>query len=274
MEAGRAELGEAFAEAAETVRRLRAPGGCPWDRRQDHRSLRRYAIEEAYELAEAVDRGEAGALLDELADLLLQVLLHAAIAEEAGEFSLLDLLHHFTRKLIRRHPHVFGEAELRTAREVEANWERIKRAASGGGPESALGRPPLEQPALAAAQELGERAAAAGFDWDSVEAVWEKLREEAGELRQADEPATREEEAGDLLFTAAQLCRWYGVDAEVALARANRKFVHRFQVMEGLSGGDLTNFDAPGLDRLWQQAKRELARGGGEAERSDLKPGG
>ncbi|MDI3298433.1 MAG: nucleoside triphosphate pyrophosphohydrolase [Bacillota bacterium] len=271
MQANQEGVGDAFLEAVRTVRRLREPGGCPWDREQDHRSLRRYAVEEAYELAAAVDGGDPAAIEDELADLLLQVLLHAVIAEEAGEFTLTDLLRHFTRKLVRRHPHVFAGLELRTAREVERGWEQIKAGGPATGRPSALGRPPFEQPALAAAQEIGERAAAAGFDWESVDGVWKKLSEEAEELRQARDPLAREEEAGDFLFTAVNLCRWYGVDAELALAQANRKFVRRFQAMERLSQGSLTNFDAAELDRLWQQAKSTAAPGPVEAERSDPK---
>ncbi|MDI3316226.1 MAG: nucleoside triphosphate pyrophosphohydrolase [Bacillota bacterium] len=268
MEDREEAVARAFLEAVRTVERLRRPDGCPWDRRQDHRSLRRYAVEEAYELVAAVDEGRPEAVKDELADLLLQVLLHAAIAEEAGEFTLDDLLHHFTAKLIRRHPHVFGDASLQTAEEVERNWERIKAGSGEEGAGSVLGRPPFEQPSLAAAQEIGERAAAAGFDWESAESVWRKLREEAEEWKQAPDPAAREEEAGDFLFTAVNLCRWYGVDAELALARANRKFVRRFQTMERLASSSMADFDAQEWEKLWQQAKALTDPGGAGAERS------
>ncbi len=287
--------GEAFQRVAATVRRLRAPGGCPWDRAQTHASLRPYALEEAREVALAIADGDALALRDELGDLLLQVLLHAAIAEESGAFSLGELLEGLRAKLVRRHPHVFGEATPAASPEEAARrWAAAKAgeadaaltAASGEGLLAAVAR---TRPALTEARELGERAAEVGFDWPGPEEVAAKLHEEQDEFAEAwrawwalrptasgaaagastpggveETPGERaarlhaEEEFGDLLFAAVQVGRLLGIDAEVALLAGNEKFRRRFAAVEGLLAAEGSGIHGHGLvelDRLWERVK-------------------
>jgi tetrapyrrole methylase family protein/MazG family protein len=268
------------------VARLRAPDGCPWDREQDHRSLRTYLLEETYEVYDALEHGSTPQLAEELGDLLLQVVLHAQYAAEAGVFDLADVYGSIMAKIIRRHPHVFGDVRADTAREVIANWEAIKTteraarsagAGAAGGPvaaraaedavteDTSIAMPAAfaglsrTLPALAFANEMQERAAGLGYDWEHLDGVLDKIVEEAAELRDAD-PDARYEEFGDLLFVVVNLARKLGVDPEAALRAASRKFAGRFGRVERLAEADgvrLRDLDAGELDRLWQRAKAE-----------------
>lgn len=239
----------------EVVRRLREE--CPWDRVQTHETLVRYVIEETYEVVEAIAAGDAALLEEELGDLLLQVFLHAAIAAQAGEFTIADVAHAITEKMVRRHPHVFGSVEVEDAAHVARNWEQIKAAEkpSSAVAGSVLDGVPGSLPALAYATELGRKAAKVQFDWPDAGGVWAKVEEELAELR-AEASA---EELGDVLFAVAQLARHLGVDAEGALRAAGAKFRARFLVVERLAaerGVELSTAGLEALDALWDEAKR------------------
>ncbi len=253
--------------------RLRAPDGCPWDREQTHESLRNHLLEEAYEVYDALADGATPALAGELGDLWLQVVLHAQLAAEAGVFDLADVQAAIASKIVRRHPHVFGDAEARTATDVNRQWERIKQAEraaeasagdGAGPPKSALDGISRSLPALAASQEMQERAAHIGYDWPSVEGVLAKVDEELAELAEASSAAARAEEVGDLLMVLVNLARHHGVDAEAALRGANGKFRRRFGIVERLAATRsvaLRDLSFAELDELWDQAKAELAAG-------------
>ncbi len=244
--------------------RLLGPAGCPWDREQTHQSLRRYLLEEAHEVLEALDAEDWDAVSEELGDLLLQIVLHSEMARQAGRFGWGDVTAHITQKLIRRHPHVFGELAVSGSGEVLRNWESIKaqeRAAKGAERKSLLDGVPQSLPALAAAQLIGAKAAKVGFDWPDVDGVWAKVGEELDEIRRA-EPHERGEEFGDLLFVLARLASWLDVDVEAALREANTKFRRRFAACERLANGRaLAEMTAAELDALWNAAKGEEARG-------------
>jgi tetrapyrrole methylase family protein / MazG family protein len=241
------------------VARLRAPDGCPWDREQDHRSLRRFLLEETYEVYDALEQGSTPELAEELGDLLLQIVLHAQYAAEAGVFDLADVQRGIMSKIVRRHPHVFGDVVAESAAEVIRNWEQIKageRAANGT--TGALVGLSRSLPALAYAQEMQERAASLGYDWPSVEGVLDKVAEEARELVGAADEAARSEEFGDLLLVVVNLARRLGIDAEAALRAASAKFAARFAHVERLAAARevaLRSLTADELDELWQEAK-------------------
>jgi tetrapyrrole methylase family protein/MazG family protein len=242
------------------VHRLRAPDGCPWDRAQTHDSLKRFLMEEAYETLAALDEGDPGKLREEMGDLLLQVLLHSEVASESGEFRLADVVESIGRKLVRRHPHVFGDAHVETPEQVVDNWEAIKRDERH---ERHDGRPlladvPAAMPALAYSQALQSRASTVGFQWPDVERVLEKLVEELEELSKVEDAAARLEEMGDVLFVLTSVARSLGVDAEEALRLAARKFRQRFTRMEALAherGRDLSRLSLSEMEALWQEAK-------------------
>ena len=247
--------------------RLRAPDGCPWDREQTHESLRNHLLEEAYEVYDALGDGASPELAGELGDLLLQVVLHAQLAAEEGVFDLTDVWTAIATKIVRRHPHVFGEAEARTASDVNRQWERIKQgeraeaAASGDGgepPRSALDGISRSLPALAASQEMQERASNLGYDWPSIDGVLGKVREEVGELVEAESDAERAEELGDLLFVLVNVGRKSGIEVEAALRSANDKFRRRFRHVElsaAAHGTALRDMTFEELDALWDAAK-------------------
>jgi tetrapyrrole methylase family protein/MazG family protein len=245
------------------VHRLHAPGGCPWDREQTHTSLRPYLLEETYEALEKIDSGETACLAEELGDLLLQIGLHCEIADEAGEFGYSDVFQSICQKLIRRHPHVFGDAVVGGAREVEANWQRIKqqeRTEEKESKRSLLSGVPAAMPALSFSQSVQDRAAQVGFDWPHLEEVLDKLAEELHELRSASNAEEREEEFGDILFVVTNVARWMRIDAEAALRGANAKFVHRFGRVETLARErqiDMASAGLAVLDGLWDEAKAE-----------------
>jgi tetrapyrrole methylase family protein/MazG family protein len=246
--------------------RLRQPDGCPWDREQTHASLRKHLLEEAYEVYDALERGATPALAEELGDLLLQVVLHAQLAAEAGIFDLADVQASIGRKIVRRHPHVFGDAVARTAADVNRQWERIKadeRADAmelGGASKSALDGISASMPALAASQEMQERAAALGYDWPDIEGVLDKVAEELGELAMASGQRDRQEEFGDLLLVVVNVARKLGIESEAALRKANDKFRNRFRRVERMvaeRGVAIRDLDFAALDELWDAAKAE-----------------
>ena len=247
----------------EIMARLRDPeDGCPWDVEQDFRSIAPYTVEEAFEVADAIARGDMQDLRDELGDLLFQVVYHTQMATELGLFDFDQVLEGICDKMVRRHPHVFGDAQVEDAAAQSQAWERHKaaeRASSGKHRHSALDAVPTGMPALARAQKLGSRAARHGFDWKDTGGVLEKLREEMAELEQARHGrGVLEEEIGDLLFTLVNLCRHEGIDAEGALRHANAKFERRFRAVEKRlsdEGQSMASTDAGQLERLWDDVK-------------------
>lgn len=250
-----------------TMRLRREPDGCPWDRQQTHQTLTHYVLEETYEVIEAIEENDLEKLAEELGDLLLQVYLHAEIGRQEGEFSIGDVFEHINAKLIRRHPHVFGEVKVSGAGQVVQNWEAIKqqeRAAAGKDmqAESVLDRVPQASPALVIAQEYGKRIASVGFEFDKLENVIDKLHEELTELQEAETPEHKHEELGDVLFMVTEIARWLHIDAEEALRAANRKFRRRVQAMEAYArqeGRALTSYSIDEWDELWIRAKAETA---------------
>lgn len=246
----------------EVVHRLRAPGGCPWDREQTHESLIPHLLEEAYEAVEAIREGNPELVCEELGDVLLQAVLHAEIASETGAFDLDRMAHVLTDKLIRRHPHVFGETSADTSDAVLKQWDAIKRVEKGTEKEGHLHGVGGGLPALMRAQKLQKKAARVGFDWPEADPVFEKVREELDEIREAmgrgDQQAV-EEEIGDLFFSVVNLARKLGVESEAALAAANEKFVRRFHAMEQRltdDGRRLGEVSLSELDALWDEVKR------------------
>ena len=254
------ELGT-FQTLIDIVARLRAPGGCPWDREQTHESLKRNLLEESYEVIEAIDQGNPAVLSEELGDLLVQVAFHADIAKEAGDFELADVLRKINSKLVRRHPHVFADGHAKDAREVERNWEQIKaeERKEKGESKSPVEGIPVEMPALAYAQLMQDRVGKAGFEWDDISGVLDKIVEEVAELKAAVTPEEKVHELGDLLFTMVNLTRWSGAHAEDVLRQANQRFGKRYLSMERLASERGLDFEAISLEQkeeLWQEAKR------------------
>lgn len=251
----------------EIMRRLRGPGGCPWDRKQSSDSIKMYAIEEAYEVVEAIESGSISALEEELGDLLLQVVFHAQMQSEAGRFDFEDVARGISEKLVRRHPHVFGHMVVSGSDEVLTNWDAIKRQERAAKGETAEGASILEGvpralPALQRAHEVQKRAARAGFDWAAAEDVLAKLEEEIAEVREAmqsgDELALKEE-LGDLLFSGVNVCRFLGFNAEDLLRANVKKFERRFRLLEQrvrAEGSVLSDLSIEVLEAHWQAVKR------------------
>jgi tetrapyrrole methylase family protein/MazG family protein len=253
-----------FAGLCRVVAILRGPDGCPWDRVQSHESLRPYLLEETAEVLEALDCGDPAKLKEELADLLFEIVIHAQLAGERGDFAMSDVIYDVSSKLVRRHPHVFGDASALTPEAVIEQWDELKKLERG--PQSAIAGIPPALPALAQAQALQRRAGKAGFEWETPEAYWEALSEELGELRDANE-GERAAESGDALFAVANLVRSVGVDAEDALRQASRRFSMRFIGVEKMAserGIDLESSSLQTKLELWEQAKREQAAAGGD----------
>jgi tetrapyrrole methylase family protein / MazG family protein len=249
-----------FDTLVDIIARLRAADGCPWDRKQTHSSLRGNLLEECYEVLEALDEGDSGELCQELGDLLMQAVLHAQIATEAGEFELGDVIKSINTKLIHRHPHVFGSLRVKDAEEVLVNWEALKKEERGADT-SMLSSVPQEMPALSYSQEIQDRVARVGFDWEDISGVIDKLAEEVSEFKQAESRERKGEEFGDLLFTLANIARRLGIDLESALRQANRRFYHRFSCMEELCRQRGVNFAELSFDEqnaLWGEAKRKV----------------
>ena len=254
--------GASFESFQEIVAHLRAPDGCPWDREQTHESLRTHLLEESYEVIQAIDAGDASSVREELGDLLLQVVLHAQIASEAGEFSTIDVIQSIQEKIIRRHPHVFGSLRLEGVDGILQNWEKLKEAerkAGGQADRGPLDGVPLALPALSQAQEYQDRAARVGFDWPAVEGVLDKISEEIGEGQRAVDPPELAAELGDLFFALVNLARWKKVDAESALREANQRFKRRFAVVEQgarVQRRALSSLSLDEMESLWQEAKK------------------
>ena len=251
-----------FDTLVDIIARLRAPDGCPWDREQTHASLRENLLEECYEVLAALDEGDSGRLGEELGDLLMQIVLHAQIAAEDGEFELGDVLTSINAKLIHRHPHIFGSQKVKDAEEVALNWEALKQEERGPDT-SILASVPRQMPALGYSQAVQRRVAQVGFDWEDIGGVIDKLAEEVSEFKQADNPEQKEWEFGDLLFTLVNIARRLGIDSEAALREANQRFYRRFSYMEevcrqrGLRFADLS-FDQQ--NALWEEAKKEVQK--------------
>jgi MazG family protein len=251
--------------------RLLAPDGCPWDREQTHETLRTYLVEETYEVLEALESGDRRKFASELGDLLLQIVFHAQLAAQRGEFDISDVIEEIHTKMVRRHPHVFGDAKAKDAAQVLKNWEQLKAeergAETGKKNGSLLDGVPRTLPAVLEAYQLTRRAARIGFDWDHLDGLLEKLNEEASELRAALGKSAKakngiqahtEEEVGDLLFVAVNVARFLGVDPEIALKKANRKFVGRFQEMERemeRRGSKLADASREEMEALWERSK-------------------
>ena len=277
MPAAMSHAAAEFARLVDIIARLRAPGGCPWDRAQTPQTLRPYLVEETYEVLDALDAEDWTELQEELGDVLLQVVLHAQLMAEAGRFDIADVVETIAEKMVRRHPHVFGDATAESPDEVSRNWARIKAAekrakagaaADDGAQRSVLDGVPKSAPALIQAQRLGEKAAKVGFDWPSAAEVFDKVAEESRELLAEVDHAdngTRqramEHELGDLLFTLTSVARHLDLDAESALRKANVRFGRRFRFMEvqlARGGEDVFATSASRLEALWQAAKQRV----------------
>jgi XTP/dITP diphosphohydrolase len=274
-QANRAVIMVALERIVEVVAQLRHPEtGCPWDLEQTHSSLIPYVIEEAYEVVDAIQVGEKDAIAEELGDLLLQVVLQAQVASDNQEFDLATVANGIADKLIRRHPHVFGDVDVASTDEVHQNWERIKAEEKGIPHEPDKLTPKLTKynrtlPPLMAASKISVKAAKAGFEWDNIDGVWEKFHEELDEFHQAiaNEPKENQQaELGDLLFTLVNIARWHGLDPSEALQSTNRRFISRFQLVEAVADKPLNEYSIEELEALWQKAKARLASGTFEDE--------
>ena len=255
------DVGKKFEELVEIVEKLRAPDGCPWDREQTNQSLLPYFIEEVYELIESVDEENWDTVKEELGDLLLHMVFQASIGEDEGKFKLADSLTNVNEKLVRRHPHVFGDAKADAAFHAKQNWEAQKHKEKGR--KSRLDGVPKNLPALVRAQRLQQKASYAGFDWDAVEQVWDKVHEEIQELKDAQSNEAKDhiaEEIGDVLFAVVNLARYLEVPAEDALRKTNQKFTSRFsKVEEGIKaqGKELEDATLEEMDAIWEMAKEK-----------------
>jgi tetrapyrrole methylase family protein/MazG family protein len=254
--------GTSFESFAEIVAHLRAPNGCPWDREQTHESLRKHLLEEAYEAISAIDSGDFTDMREEFGDLLLQVVLQSQIANEEGQFNINQVIHGIHSKIVRRHPHVFGDLKVEGVDGVLANWEKLKEQERGKKKEGKglLDGVPVALPALSQAQEYQDRAARVGFDWPEIEGVLEKIKEEIDEIKNAESDFELASEIGDLLFAMVNLARWKHIDAESALRATNQKFKKRFAYVEQGAKRQERNLSELSLDEMetfWTQAKRQ-----------------
>ncbi|HEY5539819.1 MAG TPA: nucleoside triphosphate pyrophosphohydrolase [Coriobacteriia bacterium] len=253
-------MSHGFDEFVDLIAVLRSPGGCPWDREQTHGSIAKNMVEEAYEAVHAIETDDVAEIREELGDVLLQVVLHAQIAADAGEFTIDDVVAGIHAKIVRRHPHVFGEAAAEDAAAVTRTWDEIKSVERAEKQQGLLDTVPHALPALMLAQTISRKAVSVGFEWDSLEGVWAKVHEEIDELK-AEEPGSPEaaDEIGDLLFTIVNLARKQGIDAETALRGTCDKFRSRWSAMEKAAAKEGTKLDELGLEAqeaLWQAAKR------------------
>ncbi|MFQ4136370.1 nucleoside triphosphate pyrophosphohydrolase [Nodosilinea sp. PGN35] len=269
LSAPRAAILAALERLIDVIAQLRHPAtGCPWDLAQTPTSLIPYVIEEAYEVVDAIQGGDQGAIAEELGDLLLQVVLQAQVASDNGDFDLGTVATGIADKLVRRHPHIFGDAPGATPEEVSQNWERIKAEEKGIPHDPAKLTPKLTKysrtlPPLMAASKISVKAAKAGFEWAAIDGVWDKFHEELDEFRTAlaQEPkANQQAELGDLLFTLVNLARWYDLDPSEALQSTNRRFIQRFELVEAVAEKPLGEYGIDELEALWQKAKAQLAR--------------
>ncbi|MBF2062925.1 MAG: nucleoside triphosphate pyrophosphohydrolase [Calothrix sp. C42_A2020_038] len=259
---------EALQKLIEVVAKLRNPdGGCPWDLEQTPQTLTPYVIEEAYEVVDAIKSGDKNAIAEELGDLLLQVVLQAQIASEYGQFSLKEVAEGISQKLIRRHPHVFGDTYVQSVDEVRQNWEQIKAAEKGEStheqalPSTKLSEYAKKLPPLTAAMKISKKAAGVGFEWENIDGVWKTFTEELAEFKQAlacETPQQQEAEFGDVLFSLVQLARWNNIDPAQALQGANHKFIQRLKKMEEFADRPFSDYTSAELEALWQRAKKQL----------------
>ncbi len=253
---------DAFRKLVGIMARLRAEGGCEWDRVQTHATLRQYLLEEAHEVLDAITRDDPELLCEELGDLLLQILFHAQIAAEEGKFDIEDVIASISEKMVRRHPHVFGDADAKTPEAVSRQWDHIKKTVENRVHSSRIGGVPRSLPALLRAAKLTKKASRAGFDWDNAEQVLAKIEEEMEELKTAIDrrvPGELEHELGDVIFSIVNLARFLNVNPEVAAIAANERFERRFREMEKIaaeSGCSIEEADLPTLDRFWEMAKK------------------
>jgi len=251
-----------FRKLVGIMARLRAEGGCEWDRAQSHASLRQYLLEETHEVVEAIGREDPSSLCEELGDLLLQILFHAQIAAEAGEFDITDVIGAISEKMIRRHPHVFSDATAATPEAVSLQWDHIKETLEHRNSSSILDGVPRSFPALLRGAKITKKASRAGFDWEDTGQVLRKVDEETAELKtaiQGGDPGEIEHEYGDLLFALVNLARFLRIHPEIAMEEANRRFERRFRTMEEIaseSGISIRNAGMETLDRLWEEAKK------------------
>ena len=248
-----------FEGIQQLVATLRSPGGCPWDREQTPDSLKHLFLEECYELVEAIEEGDVEKIAEELGDVLFHGASQIQIAEEQGDFSGSDVFQQVIEKLVRRHPHVFGDDVMEDAEEAVPRWDQIKRQEMAGTDRSILDGVPKAMPAMGYAQAVQGRAARRGFDWDDYAGVLEKVAEELRELEEVENDDAREMELGDLLFSVVNASRWMGIEAETALRKSNRRFYSRFTTMERLARDRSLDFESLSLDEkedLWQEAKR------------------
>ncbi|SFA51357.1 tetrapyrrole methylase family protein / MazG family protein [Anoxybacillus pushchinoensis] len=252
-----------FTTLRRVIATLRGPNGCPWDRKQTHESLKKYLLEEAYELLDAIDRQDDENMIEELGDVLLQVMLHAQIGEDEGMFSIDDVIRAITEKMVRRHPHVFGDVHVDHAEEVVRNWQAIKQAEKEKVFDSLLDDVAKALPSTLRAYEYQKKAAEVGFDWSEVQSMWHKVEEEMNEVKEEADRMDEEKlksEFGDLLFALINVCRYYKINPEEALAMANEKFYRRFQYIEQKvkqQGGEWQAYSLKQLDDIWEEAKRE-----------------
>jgi len=256
------EEGTSFESFAEIVAHLRAPNGCPWDREQTHETLRKHLLEESYEAIAAIDSGDFASMREEFGDLLLQVVLQSQIANEEGQFNINQAIHGIYTKLVRRHPHVFGDLKLEGVEGVLANWEKLKEKERGEKKEGKglLDGVPVALPALSQAQEYQDRAARVGFDWPEIEGVLDKVKEEIEEIKNAETDFELASEIGDLFFALVNVARWKNIDAESALRSTNLKFKKRFAYVEQgakKQGRDLSSLSLDEMEFFWQEAKKQ-----------------
>jgi tetrapyrrole methylase family protein/MazG family protein len=250
-----------FDELIQVVDRLLGPGGCPWDQAQTHETLKKYLLEEAYEVIDAIDSGDQSAMCEELGDLLLQPVMHGQISKAQGGFQTNDSARAIVEKLIRRHPHVFGDVNVADADEVLRNWDKIKQTEKSEVPQSILAGVPKGMASLLRAHEVSKRAARVGFEWPDIEAVFDKLREEELELKEALGTGTQNEiesELGDMLFTVVNIARWAKVEPEEALRTMVNRFTNRFMRMEAITEKDLKSLTSEEWNDLWVRAKAEV----------------
>ncbi|MEA5572603.1 nucleoside triphosphate pyrophosphohydrolase [Calothrix sp. UHCC 0171] len=260
----------ALQELIDVVAKLRNPdGGCPWDLAQTPQTLTPYVIEEAYEVVDAIQSEDNQAICEELGDLLLQVVLQAQIASESQQFTLKEIAEGISQKLIRRHPHVFGDVSVTNVDDVRKNWEEIKAAEKGeAAPEKQLLSSKLSSyarkfPPITAAMNISKKAAEAGFEWENIDGVWDKFREELQEFQHAlihETPEEQQAELGDLIFSLIQVARWYQLDPSQGLQGTNQRFIQRLQKMEAFANRPLTDYSLDELEALWQQAKAQIAQ--------------
>ena len=249
----------------QVVEHLLGPDGCPWDKKQTRESLADMFLEECYELVEAIEEGDTGKIVEELGDVFFHVMFQLKLGEDGGEFEREDVFRGLVDKLVRRHPHVFGDKRASGADEAIANWDAMKRQERAASGASILDGVPKNMPALAYAQAVQGRAERAGFDWDGFQGVLDKVAEELAEIEAAGSDEERERELGDLLFSVVNAARWLGIEAEASLRGANRRFYGRFVIMERLSRERGVSFDALSMDdkeALWEEAKVILGSGG------------